>query len=419
MKRIALLSLSALSAIGAWAVARFPKPDFTSGYKYPDIVHHIPNEQIWSWIDLLLMVIAMSVVAWAAHKKQSRKAIFAVSVFSVAYFGFYRSGCVCSIGSLQNVILALADSSYQLPLVVLLLFLLPIVFTFLFGRVFCAGVCPLGALQELVNVRNIRISRPVTQALSFLPWIYLAFTMLYAATRSQFLVCRLDPFVGIFRLGGDFGLICTGLVLLLISVFVGRPFCQYICPYGALLSIFGSISLKKMDITNKTCINCALCHNSCPVDAIRPPHANKGVESRRSGTLRMLSYLLLLPLFTLSGAWVMTLCSDGLSRANKEVYLCDLLTRQELNPDEDVPLEVVAFHEMGRKIEELDAEVTEIQGQFRFYSGLAGALIGFVLGFRLVRLSTKRSRQTYEIDHAACVACGKCFDYCPQNKKKE
>ena len=156
-------------------VARFPKPDFTSGYQYPEIIHGMPWETFWSWLDVVLLLGMMCIVAWAVHRKPSRRILFSVSIVSVLYFGFFRTGCVCSVGSIQNVVLALADSSYKLPFVVLLLFLLPLVFTLFFGRVFCAGVCPMGALQELVNVRNFRISRAVASALSFFPWIYLGF----------------------------------------------------------------------------------------------------------------------------------------------------------------------------------------------------------------------------------------------------
>ena len=197
-----------------FCVARFPKPDFTSGYQYPEIIHNVPWESFWSWLDIVLLIGMMSLVAWAVHHKPSRRIIFSVSIVSVLYFGFFRTGCVCSIGSIQNVVLAIADDSYKLPFIVLLLFVLPLVFALFFGRVFCAGVCPMGALQELVNVRNFRISRAVTMALGFFPWIYLGFAILYAATRSQFIICRFDPFIGIFRLSGDVGMIIFGISLL-------------------------------------------------------------------------------------------------------------------------------------------------------------------------------------------------------------
>lgn len=419
MKKL-LLSFFAtmLGAIPAFAVARFPKPDFESGYEYPDIQHPVPFEQFLNILDIVLLTAMMGIVAWAIHKKESRKAIFSVSIISVLYFGFYRNGCVCSVGSIQNVILALADPTYNLPWVVLLLFLLPIIFTLLFGRVFCAGVCPLGALQEIVNIKNFRISRAVSQALSVIPWIYLGFAILYAATRSQFIICQFDPFIGIFRFGGDLGMIIFGVILLLLSTVVARPFCQFLCPYGALLSIFGKFSARKMEVTKKGCINCTLCHNSCPVDALRPPYANKMKEDRSAGVKRLLLYFIMLPLLTAAGALLLGTNSDNLSQANKDVYLYTLLQMQEADPEMEMPKEVVAFHEMGRSMDELAEKVEGIKEEFRLYAYLVGAMIGFVIGMKLINLSVKRTRKTYEIDHSACVACGKCFDYCPQNIKK-
>lgn len=417
-KRLFGLLAGISGTIQAFAVARFPKPDFESGYEYPDIKHPVPMELMWNILDIVLLVAMMGIVAWAIHKKESRKAIFSISIVSVLYFGFFRSGCVCSVGSIQNVVLALTDSTYNLSWFVLLLFILPIVFTLLFGRVFCAGVCPLGAIQEIVNIKNFRISRAISQALGVIPWIYIGFAILYAATRSQFIICQFDPFIGIFRMGGDMGMIIFGIMLLLLSTVVARPFCQFLCPYGALLSIFGRFSIKKMEVTKKGCINCTLCHNSCPVDALRPPYANKQKEERSQGVKRLLLYFLMLPLLTCAGALLLGTNSDNLSMANKDVYLYELLQQQEADPEMEMPLEVVAFHEMGSSVEELSAKVEDIKSQFSLYAYLVGALIGFVIGMKLINLSVKRTRNTYEIDHSACVACGKCFDYCPQNKKK-
>jgi Fe-S-cluster-containing hydrogenase component 2 len=398
---------------------RFPKPDFESGYDYPERHYLIPNEALWSYIDIAMLILLMSFVAWAVIKKQVRWPVILTSVISVAYFGFFRYGCVCSIGAVQNVALALTSNSYTIPLYVLLIFILPIVFTLFFGRVFCAGVCPFGALQELVNVKNYKLSKAVTTVLGIFPWIYLGFAVLFAVTNSRFIICRFDPFVGIFRLGGEFPLILFGVMLLVFSVFTGRPFCRFICPYGAILSLFSRISFRQVKITKKECINCQLCHNACPVDAIRPPHENKVKESRSEGVNRILRYIVILPLITIAGATIMYMLSDKFSKVNKDVQLYDMVIQNETQPQEIQSLELQAFYGHGRTVEELAAQVAGIEKDFRIYSGIIGAFIGLVIALTLINLSVKRTRKLYEIDDADCVGCGRCFSYCPQNQKIE
>lgn len=395
---------------------RFPKPDFESGYQYPELHYALPSETLWVILDIFLLIALMGIVTWAVFRNRTRKPILLVSVISVAYFGFFRSGCVCSIGSIQNISLALVDPGYQLPLSVLLFFLLPIVFAFFFGRVFCAGVCPFGALQELVNVKNYRISRAVTTTLEVIPWLYLIFAVFYAVTRSSFIICRFDPFIGIFRLGGDIGLLLFGALLLVMSVFTGRPFCRFLCPYGALLSLFSSVSIWRIRLTGKECINCELCHNACPVDAIKPPYSNKVKESRQQGVRRLVIYFLILPLMTVAGAVLLRTASADLSRANKDVHLYDLVMQQEADPQDELSLELEAFYGQGRTLDDLTEKYQKVQADFKRYATIAGALIGLVLGLTLINLSVKRTRKQYRIDPAACVACGKCFSYCPQNK---
>ena len=348
---------------------RFPKPDFESGYVYPEQHFYVPNEALWSYIDIVLLVLLMSFVAWAVIKKQVRLPVTLVSIISVAYFGFFRHGCVCSIGAIQNVALALVSDSYTIPLFVLLLFILPIIFTLFFGRVFCAGVCPLGALQELVNIKNYRLSKVVTSILSIFPWIYLGFAVLFAITNTRFIICHFDPFVGIFRLGGELPILLFGVLLLIFSIFTGRPFCRFICPYGAILSLFARVSFWNVKITKKDCISCQLCHNACPVDAICPPYENKVKESRSVGVNRILRYMIFLPFMVIAGATIMYMLSDKFSQVNTEVHI---------------------------------------------YSGIIGAFFGLVISLILINLSTKRTRKLYEIDNANCVCCGRCFKYCPR-----
>ena len=396
---------------------RFPKPDFESGYTYPEQHYIVPNEALWSYIDIAVLVLLMSFVAWAVIKKQVRMPVILTSVISIAYFGFFRDGCVCSIGAVQNVALTLASNAYAIPLFVLLLFILPIVFTLFFGRVFCAGVCPFGALQDLVNIKNYKLSKAVTSVLSIFPWIYLGFAVLFAVTNSRFIICRFDPFVGIFRMGGELPLILFGVLLLIFSIFTGRPFCRFICPYGAILNIFARVSFLRLKITKKDCINCQLCHNACSVDAISPPYENKVKESRSEGVKRILRYMVFLPLIAIAGAAVMYALSDKFSKVNKDVQLYDMVIHNEAHPQAVQSLELQAFYgQEKRTVEELAAQVAVIKKEFRIYSGIIGAFFGLVIALTLINLSVKRTRKLYEIDDADCVSCGKCFKYCPQNQ---
>jgi len=417
MKRImTIMATALLPLMQVSAQNRFPKPDFESGYQYPDLYYHTPNELLWEVLDVVMLLALLLTATWAIYKR--RKPMIWVSVVSVLYFGFFREGCVCSVGSIQNVVLSLADGTYSMPWNVLLFFLLPVVFALIFGRVFCSGVCPIGALQELVNVRNGKMNKAVEAVLGLLPWLYLILTILFAATRSQFLICRFDPFIGIFRLGGDMGLLVFGIVLLVISVFTGRPFCRFLCPYGALLSLFSAVSVRKIEITQKKCINCELCHNACPVDAIRAPYANNVKEERTEGVKRIIGYMLVLPVLMAAGALLMRASSDSLSTANREVRLYEMVTEYEAQSDpQTIPLEVEAFYMEGRTMEDLAASADAVRAQFRTISTWCGAFMGLVLSIALIRFSVKRRRETYEIDMSSCVACGKCFEYCPQNKK--
>ena len=420
MKRaLSSIGLLAWGGLLAGAVDRFPRPDFESGYQYPQYTYPVPNETLWDFIDVSVLLVMLLVVTWALYRKRTRGPVLAVSVLSVGYFGFYRGGCVCSIGSIQNIALAMVDPSYSLPLVVFLFFILPIVFAFLFGRVFCAGVCPFGALQDLVNVKNYRFSRPVSLALGIIPWIYLAFALLYALTRTRFIICKFDPFIGIFRLGGDIGVISFGILLLIMSIFTGRPFCRFLCPYGAILGLFSKASIFKIEITRQKCIACDLCHDSCPVDAIMAPYGNKTGESPQKGVRRVLVYFAVLPLLMVAGALIMRWSSPDLARANREVRLYEMVTRYESGPGDVMEDEVEAFYSQGRNLTELSASKDEVLARFSLYSTLCGLLIGLVVGCKLLEMSLKRGRKEYEIDYEKCVGCAKCFDYCPQNRASQ
>ncbi len=229
-------------------------------------------------LDMALLGGALLLAAWIVLKRRSRRLAFALTVVCLAYFGFYREGCICPIGSIQNVAVALADPNHAVPYFVIGIFMLPLLAALFFGRVFCGGVCALGAIQELVLLKPIQVPPRLDRALGSLKWLYLvaavALAVLPAAGRD-FIICRFDPFVGFFRFTGPVHMMLIGGAFLLLGLFVGRPYCRYLCPYGALLSLTSRLSWRGVSITPDRELDCGLCNKACPYGAIEEMRAGR------------------------------------------------------------------------------------------------------------------------------------------------
>ena len=400
-----------------FAQDRFPRPEFESGHVYPTNQMPAPRAQVWEYIDVLVLIGALLMTTWLALKKRSRQGLIWMSVFSLAYFGFYRQGCICAVGSVQNVSLALFNTGYSIPLTALLFFIIPLLFALAFGRVFCAGVCPLGAIQELTGLKPVKLPKSVELTLALVPFIYLVIAILFASTNSQFLICRYDPFVGIFRLDAPYTMIIFGALLLLAGIFVNRPYCRFLCPYGVLLNIFSRFAGKHLTITPAECINCRLCEEVCPYDAIIPSDIDQKNVAPEKSRKRFILYFLLVPLFAATGAFLLYDLAPSLSGANSTVRLAREIRTEKKTGIESELKDVVAFKESGKTESELYNEEEMIIGRFRNGSPWAGAFLGISFGIGMISLTIKTKRNEYKPHQGKCYSCGRCFKFCPIKAK--
>ena len=53
------------------------------------------------------------------------------------------------------------------------------------------------------------------------------------------------------------------IIIVFLSLFVYRPFCRYICPFGLIASLIGRFSIIKIRRT-ESCLDCGLCEKICP-----------------------------------------------------------------------------------------------------------------------------------------------------------
>ncbi|MCB9511202.1 MAG: 4Fe-4S binding protein [Deferribacteres bacterium] len=399
-----------------YAQDRFPRPEFESQYQRPLTTTPSPQAHFFEIFDIFVLAGALGLASYFALKKRSRRGIFWLTVFSAAYFGFYRNGCVCAVGSLQNVSAALFYPGFLLPIGVIMFFVLPLIFALFFGRTFCAGVCPLGSMQDLVMLKTVKIPRWLSEVLSLTPYLYLGFAVLFAATGSAFIICRYDPFISIYRMTGDFSTMIYSLGFVGLSVFIGRPYCRFLCPYGVLLGWMSSLSKKHVTITPDTCVQCRLCEDACPFDYIDKPASGKIPEPRAQNRKRLAMYVFMLPLMILVGGYALSRLDFVFARLHPKVSLAEQIRQEERGAVPRTSLETQTFRTMGVPIETLLEQATEIEKRFHTGAWILGAFFGLVFGLRLIRLSLPQFRIDYEIDRTGCYSCARCFESCPNEQ---
>ncbi len=399
----------------ASGVERFPPPDFVeTGYELPSPTTPQPRQNIYEYIDAVVLLAALGLASYLVLKKRSRRAIFVLMVFSLIYFGFWRKGCVCSIGAIQNITLSVFDRDYAVPIVVAVFFLLPLVFTLFFGRTFCAAVCPLGAVQDLVLLRPVAVPNWLESGLRLFAYAYLGTAVLLAATGSAFIICRYDPFISFFRLSGSLNIFILGACFLLVGVFIGRPYCRFVCPYGVILRQLSRLSKWHVAITPDDCIKCRLCEDSCPFGVIKVPTAEWPARDYDKSKKLLALLIILLPILILACAWAVSTAGDLMSRTHATVRLADRINLEESGKVKETTDASSAFWATGRQVKELYSEASNIQAEIKTGSWLLGGFLGLVIALKLIVHSVRRTRIDYEADRAGCLACGRCFEYCPR-----
>lgn len=194
----------------------------------------------------------------------------------------------CPIGSLQA---ALVTSDQKLPFYIVGTIL---AFGALLGRTICGWLCPFGLIQDLLD----KIPLPKIRKGS---WSRILSNLKYLVLFGMVIIA---PAVLLFTTGIGTPAFCAYLcpagtleagiplvstneslqmmvgalfdwkIILLVAIlvlclFIYRPFCRFLCPLGALYSFFNRFALLRYKVDEKTCTHCNACLEVCKMDIKR------------------------------------------------------------------------------------------------------------------------------------------------------
>ncbi|MBN2338660.1 MAG: 4Fe-4S binding protein [Acidobacteria bacterium] len=144
------------------------------------------------------------------------------------------------------------------------------------NKLVCGWACPFGALQELVYSLPLlrRLKRKKVpfvwsnsvRALFFVLALLLLFGVI-GRSKGFVLYHSLNPF-NLFNL--DFSPVSVTVTILLalgLSLFLYRPFCQFLCPFGLVSWLAERFSLARVRIDRDRCDKCGACVAACPLEA--------------------------------------------------------------------------------------------------------------------------------------------------------
>lgn len=220
-------------------------------------------------ISVFVLVFLIAVGKWLTETGVALPVSSDVSLHAMCPFGGVVT--VYQFASTGDFIQKIHSSAF-------LLMILGLIVALLFGAIFCGYLCPFGAVQEWIGKLgkklfpkkyNHMIPFKIDRVLRYLRYIVLGMVVYQTAVTAKLVFQDVDPYYALFNFFTDEVAITAYVILgvtLVASLFIERPWCKYLCPYGALLGLFNPIRIFKIRRNPQSCTQCKRCDHACPMN---------------------------------------------------------------------------------------------------------------------------------------------------------
>ena len=279
--------------------------EFPLSFKLPDqqLIRPAADGKSWPGIwrsrawELAVLGLALALLAtvlaqprWIAADAR-RLAAFRTGflVFTLAFIGWFAQGQLSIVNltaAIQAVVAGRGLGFFLYDPMTVVLWIAVLASAVAWGRgTFCGWLCPFGALQELVGqaaralgVKRVRVRAALDARLKRIKYVVLAVITGLAALGAGAApwtdrAIEIEPFKTAITLVfvRSWPFVAWAAALLLLSVFVFKGFCRYLCPLGAGLALLGRLRRIDWIARRAECGKpCQTCRHRCDYEAIRP-----------------------------------------------------------------------------------------------------------------------------------------------------
>ncbi len=208
-----------------------------------------------------------------------------ILLFTLVFIGLYGQAqlSIVTVIALVKTLQISPDFSFLLydPLSTIV-WVAVIISFFIWGRgTFCGWLCPYGVMQEYsaklgewLGIKPIRVNRKLDGYLKYIKYLVLfaiITTTIFWPSQAE-VIAEVEPFKTAITLyfWRDWPFVAYALMWLIVSAFIFKAFCRYICPLGAFLALGGLLRLPKWIPRRPDCGSpCQLCSVRCSYQSIK------------------------------------------------------------------------------------------------------------------------------------------------------
>ena len=168
---------------------------------------------------------------------------------------------------------AFANLDESIPVFFFALLFFIAVFTLVSNKSFCGWMCPLGALQEMINKIPIPAKLKVKVPFKYTNTIrfgifYVFFFVLFSSAVNIYIYY--NPFEAMHYSIEDLTIysVVALVSVALASLFIYRPYCYFVCPMGLWTWIMEQVSFFNVKLDKSKCTMCLKCVKESPCPSV-------------------------------------------------------------------------------------------------------------------------------------------------------